>query len=263
MQTEAIFGLTLDNITVFLLSTFRVGGLFIAAPVFGQTTVPAQVKVMLTLMFGLFLFPLVGTQQFQIDPGLLPLVLMGAKELMYGLIIGFLFQLIFLGVQFGGGVLGYQIGYAMVNVIDPMTSESVPIIGQLKLILSTLIFFIIDGHHVILQALFESYKVVPLGHVAFNPLAMDAVLRATAAVFVVGVKIAAPVLVTLFIADICLGIVARTMPQMNILIVGFQVKIGAGLLMLAIGVPFFNFMFTKVFNQLSIDAFRITKGFAG
>ncbi len=263
MQTEAIFGLTLDNIVVFLLSTFRVGGLFVAAPVFGQTTVPVQVKIMLTLMFGYFLFPLVGTQTFQLDPGLLPLVLLGAKEFMFGLIIGFLFQLIFLGVQFGGGVLGYQIGYAMVNVIDPSTSESVPIIGQLKLILSTLIFFIIDGHHVILQALFESYKVVPLGHVSFNPLAMDAVMHASAAVFVVGIKIAAPVLVTLFITDICLGIVARTMPQMNILIVGFQVKIGAGLIMLALGLPFFQFMFTKVFNQLSIDAFTITKGFAG
>lgn len=263
MHSEAIFGLTLDNITIFLLSTFRVSGLFIAAPVFGQTTVPVQVKIMLILMFGYFLFPLVGTQSFQLDQGLLPLVLLGAKEFMYGLIIGFLFQLIFLGVQFGGGILGYQIGYALVNVIDPMTSESVPIIGQLKLILATLIFFIIDGHHVILQALFESFKVVPLGQVSFNPLAMDAVLRETAAVFVVGIKICAPVLVTLFITDICLGIVARTMPQMNILIVGFQVKIGVGLIMLALGLPFFQFMFTKVFNQMSIEAFSITKGFAG
>lgn len=263
MQTEAIFGLTLDNITIFILSTFRVGGLFVASPVFGQSTVPTQVKIMLTLMFGYFLYPLVGTQTFHLEPGLLPLVMLGVKEFMFGLIIGFLFQLIFLGVQFGGGVLGYQIGYALVNVIDPSTSESVPIIGQLKLIISTLIFFIIDGHHVILQALFESYKVVPLGHVAFNPLAMDAVMHATAAVFVVGIKIAAPVLVTLFITDVCLGIVARTMPQMNILIVGFQVKIGVGLTMLAVGLPFFNFMFTKVFNQLSIDAFSISKGFAG
>ncbi len=263
MHTEAIFGLTLDNITVFLLSTFRVGGMFVASPIFGQTTVPTQVKVMLTLMFGYFLYPLVGTQGFHIDPGLLPLVFVGVKEFMFGLVIGFLFQLIFHGVQFGGGLLGYQIGYALVNVIDPSTAESVPIIGQLKLIISTLIFFIIDGHHVVLQALFESFKVVPLGHVAFNPLAMDAVMHATAAVFVVGIKIAAPVLVTLFITDICLGILARTMPQMNILIVGFQVKIGVGLTMLALGLPFFQFMFTKVFNQLSIDAFQITKGFAG
>lgn len=263
MHTQAIFGLTLDNITVFLLATFRVAGLIIAAPVFGQANVPAQVKIMLALLFGYFPFPLVGTQQLQLDPGLIPLTMLGLRELAFGLIIGFLFQLIFLGVQYGGGLLGYQIGYALVNVIDPTTSENVPIIGQLKMIVSTLVFFLIDGHHTILQALFESYKVVPLGHVQFNPLALDQVLRLSGAVFAIGVKIAAPVLVTLFIVDICLGIVARTMPQMNILIVGFQVKIGVGLLMLALGLPLFNFMFAKVFNQISLEAFSIAKGFAG
>ncbi len=263
MHTEAVFGLTLDNLAIFLLTTFRVAGLMIAAPVFGQASVPAQVKIMLALLFGYFLFPLVGTQHLELDPGLAPLTMLGLQEFGFGLIIGFLFQLIFLGVQYGGGLLGYQIGYAIVNVIDPTTSENVPIIGQLKLIISTLVFFLIDGHHTILQALFESYKIVPLGHIEFNPMALNEVMRLSGAIFAIGIKIAAPVMVTLFIVDICLGIVARTMPQMNILIVGFQVKIGVGLLMLALGVPLFQFMFTKVFNQISLEALAITKGFAG
>ncbi len=262
MPEQAIFGLTLDNITTFLLTTFRVAGVMIAAPLFGQSHIPAQVKVMLALMFGYFLFPLVSTQTLALDPGLLPLVMMGLRELVFGLIIGFLFQLVFLGVQYGGGLLGYQIGYALVNVIDPTTSENVPIIGQFKMIIATLIFFIIDGHHTILQALFESYSVVPLGHVAFRPPAIEEVLKLSGSVFAIGIKVAAPVLVTLFITDIVLGIVARTMPQLNLLIVGFQVKIGVGLLMLVISLPIFNFLFAKIFNQVSLESLSIMKGFA-
>jgi flagellar biosynthetic protein FliR len=92
---------------------------------------------------------------------------------------------------------------------------------------------------------------------------LDHILAFAGAVFIIGVKIAAPVLVTLFITDVCLGIVARTMPQMNMFIVGFQVKIGAGLLMLALSLPFFQYMFSKVFNQMSIEALQLTRGFAG
>jgi len=260
---QSLFGLTLDNIVIFLLTTFRVGGLLIAAPIFGQRSVPAQIKIMLALVFGYFLFPLVGAQNVQVDPGLVPLALLAARELLFGLIIGFFFEIIFIAVQFGGGILGYQIGFALVNVVDPTTSDNVPIIGQFQVIIATLIFFLIDGHHVILQALFESFKYVPLGHVVFRGELLDHIITFVGSVFVIGVKIAAPILVTLFITDVCLGIVARTMPQMNMFIVGFQVKIGAGLLMIALSLPFFQYMFSKVFTQLSIKAFELTKGFTG
>ncbi len=261
-HSELILGLTLDNIVAYLLTTFRVGGLLIAAPIFGQRSVPAQLKIMLALVLGYFLFPLIGSQELAIDPGLFPIALVAARELLFGLIIGFFFQIIFIAVEFGGGILGYQIGFALVNIVDPSTSNSVPIIGQFKLIVATLIFFGIDGHHVVLQALFESFKFVPLGHVTFHAEILDHIVTFAGAVFIIGVKIAAPILVTLFITDVCLGIVSRTMPQMNMFIVGFQVKIGAGLLMIALALPFFQYMFTKVFNQMSIDAFDLTRGFA-
>ena len=104
---------------------------------------------------------------------MLPLLTLALREFLFGLIIGFLFQIIFFGVEFGGGLIGYQIGFAMVNIIDPTTSASVPIIGQFKLLIATLIFFLINGHHVMLQALFESFKLVPLGHVTFKAIAME------------------------------------------------------------------------------------------
>lgn len=263
MHTGAIFGLTLDNITLFLLTTFRVAGLFVAAPILGHSAIPPMVKILLTLLFGYFLFPYAGSTQFSLEPGLMPLIMVSLREFLFGLVIGFLFQIIFIGVEFGGGLIGYQIGFAMVNIVDPTTSTSVPIIGQFKLLLATLIFLLINGHHLVLQALFESFKIVPLGHVSFKPVALNELTRFAGAAFAIGVKVAAPVIVTLFITDVCLGIVARTMPQMNILIVGFQVKIGVGLLILGISLPVFTYVFTQLFNKMSLDALQITRGFAG
>jgi len=263
MQTEAVFGISLDNVVVFTLTTFRIGGMFVAAPILGHSAIPAMVKILLSLVLGYFLFPLASTQQFALEPGLLPLFTLAMREFLLGLIIGFLFQIIFMGVEFGGGLIGYQIGFAMVNIIDPTTSANVPIIGQFKLLIATLIFFLINGHHVMLQALFESFRLVPLGHITFRPANLIEVAKLAGAAFTIGIKVSAPVIVTLFITDVCLGIIARTMPQMNILVVGFQVKIGAGLLILAISLPVFNYVFTQLFSRLSIDAFQITKGFAG
>lgn len=263
MHTEAILGLSLDNIVVFLLTTFRVTGLFVAAPILGHSAIPPQVKVPLTLLLGYFLYPYAATQPLNLEPGLLPLVLLGTREFLYGMVIGFLFQIIFYGIEFGGGLIGYQIGFAMVNIVDPTTSTSVPIIGQFKLLLATLIFLLINGHHVVLQALFESFKLVPLGHVGFKPPALTDLTKFAGAAFAIGVKVSAPVIVTLFITDVCLGIVARTMPQMNILIVGFQVKIGVGLLVLGVSLPVFIYVFTQLFDKMSLDALQISKGFAG
>lgn len=263
MQTEAVFGISLDNVVVFILTTFRIGGMFIAAPMLGHSAIPATVKILLSLTLAYFLFPLASTQQFALEAGLLPLMTLALREFMMGLIIGFLFQIIFWGVEFGGGLIGYQIGFAMVNIIDPTTSANVPIIGQFKILIATLIFFLINGHHVMLQALFESFRLVPLGHVAFKPASLVEVAKLAGAAFTIGIKVSAPVIVTLFITDVCLGIIGRTMPQMNILVVGFQVKIGVGLAVLAISLPVFNYVFTQLFSRLSIDAFQITKGFAG
>jgi flagellar biosynthesis protein FliR len=263
VQTEAVFGISLDNIVVFILTTFRIGGMFVAAPILGHSAIPAMVKILLTLTLGYFLYPLVSTQHFALEAGLLPLLTLAMREFLCGLVIGFLFQIIFFGVEFGGGLIGYQIGFAMVNIVDPSTSTTVPIIGQFKILIATLIFFLINGHHVMLQALFESFRLVPLGHVNLKPETMLEVAKVAGVAFTIGIKVSAPVIVTLFITDVCLGIVARTMPQMNILVVGFQVKIGVGLLILAVSLPVFNYVFTQLFSRLSMDALQITRGLAG
>jgi flagellar biosynthetic protein FliR len=258
-----VLGLTQDNFLVFLLTIFRVAGLFAIAPILGHRLVPVKVRLLLTLLLAYFLFSYTGSTQLEIGPGLWPLVGIAVREFAFGLLLGFLFQILFIGVQFGGGVIGYQIGFALVNVIDPSTSTNISIIAQVKLLIATLVFLLINGHHIILQALFESFAFVPLGAVSFKTIVADGIVRFTGQVFVIGIKLAAPVMVTLFITDLCLGILARTMPQMNVFIVGFPLKIGIGLFILATTLPLFGYVFTKLVDSTSIEVMQITRGLAG
>jgi flagellar biosynthetic protein FliR len=255
-------GLSTDNILVFLLTLLRIAGLLIVAPVLGHRTIPRRLKIILSLFLAYFLFSYTGAVEVELSQGLLSLATVATKEFLFGLIIGFLFQIIFIGVQFGGGVIGYQVGFALVNVIDPTTSTNISIIAQAKLLLATLIFLLIDGHHLILQALFESYRLVPLGTVTFHGGLVEAIVSFTGGAFIIGVKLAAPVIVTLFVTDICLGIIARTMPQMNVFIVGFPLKIGTGLFVLAATLPLFNYVFTKLYDSTSLQVIEITSGFS-
>lgn len=263
MQTGSLLGLTSDNILIYLLTTLRMAGLFAIAPILGHRLIPATAKVLLSLILGYFLFSYTGATHVEVSQGLLGLAGLALKEFLFGAIMGFLFQIIFIGVQFGGGVIGYQVGFALVNVIDPTTSTNISIIAQVNLLLATLIFLLIDGHHLILKALFESYRFVPLGAVVFEGSLVEAIVHFAGGAFVIGVKLAAPVIVTLFVTDVCLGIIARTMPQMNVFIVGFPLKIGVGLFVLATTLPLFNFVFTKLYNTTSLEVIHITRGFSG
>lgn len=263
MQTGTLLGLTTDNLFVYFLTFFRLAGLFMIAPVLGHSSIPRPLKIILSLFLAYFLFSYTGAARIDLSQGLLGVGLLATREFLFGMILGFLFQIIFIGVQFGGGIIGYQIGFALVNVIDPTTSTNISIISQAKLLLATLIFLLINGHHLILQALFDSYRLVPLGAVTFDAGLLEAIVRFTGGAFVIGVKLAAPVIVTLFVTDICLGIIARTMPQMNVFIVGFPLKISVGLFVLAATLPLFNYIFTKLYETTSFDVIRISRGFAG
>ena len=258
-----MLGITQDNLLIFLLTAFRVAGLFAIAPILGHRLVPVKVRIPLTLLLTYFLFSYTSSTPIQVGDSLWPLAGLALRELGFGLLLGFLFQILFIGVQFGGGVIGYQIGFALVNVVDPSTSTNISIISQVKLLIATLVFLVINGHHVMLQALFESFKLVPLGQVSFNTVAADGIVKFAGETFVIGIKLAAPVVVTLFVTDLCLGILARTMPQMNVFIVGFPLKIGVGLFILATTLPLFGYVFTKLFDSTTVEVMQITRGLAG
>ena len=182
---------------------------------------------------------------------------LAVKELLVGIMIGFVFYSLFVGVQMAGAFVGFQIGFAIVNVIDPVTSQQISILAQFKFIMATLIFFLLDGHHMILQALVSSYQLVPIGEAVFNFSIHTEIARLIIGIFVIAIKLAAPVMATLILTDVGLGVVSRTVPQMNIFIVGFPLKIALGLFFTGAALPIFGVVFRKALVMINEESYKI------
>ncbi len=242
----------LGQFHVFLLILLRISALLVVLPLFGHRHFPGRARLGLGLALSLVVFPLV-VAPLGVPDSFLPYAVMMVREVTMGLLMGFAVLLLFIGVQFAGQLAGLQIGFGIVGVIDPQTNDQVEIIGQFFNILAVLLLLTTNGHHLILQALVHSFEVVPLGGVTLRPEVMQQFVALSAAVFVIAIKICAPILVSLFLISVALGILARTVPQMNVFIVGFPVQLGAGMAVLMVSLPLFYVVFTKLVQNLGRD----------
>ena len=248
-----------EKIQLFLLLLVRIGGLMLTAPVFSHNAIPRRIALAMTLGLGVILLPLFMDTPLPQSKSLVTLVFLCLTEFMVGIMIGLVFNIIFLSIRLGGAIVGYQIGFAMVNVVDPSSSEQVSVIGEFWFLLATLIFICLNGHHMIISGLVDSYRAIPLGSGAPSGAIGEWIIKYSALVFVLGVKFAAPAILTVFLVDVAMGVLARTMPQMNIFIVGFPVKIYAGLAVIGLSLPAFSYLLTKVTAGLDSELAHLMK----
>lgn len=234
---------------IFLLVFVRTIGVLATAPIFGHRAVISQSKAGFAFALAIALYPVVPIT-VEVSTQLIPYFFIAIKELVLGMMFGYVSRLVFVAVQFAGEVIGIDIGFGVVNVIDPMSSEQISIIGTFKNLIALVTFLLIDGHHIVIQALAESFSMVPLGGVQLTEMLAQGLIDMTAGVFVMAIKLAAPVVTALFLTSLALGIMARTVPQMNVFVVGFPLKIGVGMGMLAFSLPLFQTVLVKLFGDL-------------
>ena len=258
-----LWDVTADKLEVFLLVLFRLGGFFIIAPFWGHSQIPQQVRVAIALVLAWLVGPLVPAAGFTAAADLTGLLALAIREVVAGSIIGLAYAVLFFGIQSAGQVAGMQMGFAIVNVIDPQSEQNVSLLGEFKFIMMMLVFLIIDGHHLVLQSIIDSFRVVPIASLQTASLVPEKLIRLTALSFIIAVKIAAPMIVTLLLTDVALGVLARTVPQMNIFIVGFPLKIGVGMFVLAASLPLLSYVFTKLLAQVQWQTTAIIAAMSG
>ena len=224
----------------FLFVLFRVGAMIIFVPILGSRQIPAVLKIGLILFLSIAIFPLVQDRPIPEPKGLFDLSKFLMIDLTIGLGIAYISRLIFAAVQVAGTVVDFQMGFGVVNVIDPQTDTQVSVTAQLQNILAVFIFLAIDAHHYIFQAIVDSFFVINPFEINFASVTPEYVLHLFSATFTTAVKISAPVMAILFFLSVGLGLVARTVPQMNVFIVGFPLQIGVGLLMVGLSISFFS-----------------------
>jgi flagellar biosynthetic protein FliR len=217
----------------FLLVLFRMSGILVLTPVLGGAMVPVKVRVMLAMVLSLALFPMVESTPIVMPMTLSKLVLGLGGELALGLICGFMVNLVFLAAQMAGEVLARQMGISLGDVFNPLFEVQTPVVGQFYYLFAVVIFVSMNGHHILVKGLLGTFERVPLMGATFQPAMVSKMAGLMGHMFILMLKLSAPVLVSLLLIEVALGIIARTVPQMNVLIVGFPLKICVGLIIAA------------------------------
>ncbi|MGE5588738.1 MAG: flagellar biosynthetic protein FliR [Clostridia bacterium] len=250
----------ITGVQTYLLVLARIGGVFGFAPIFGSYNVPLQVKAGLSAVLGLVTFPLVQAPPAGYPADIAAYAACVGREILVGAVMGYVASLFMVAVQLAGQLVDIQIGFGLVNVVDPVANRQVTVMGQFQYLLAMLLFLVFNGHHAVLAGLVESYAVVPISGFALTARLEAGVVRLFCDTLVVAFKIAAPVTCTLFLTDLVMAVLARTVPQMNIFIVGFPLKIGVGLLTVVVALPLFVMVLRGTFSGLERDILAVFGG---
>ncbi len=213
----------LSYIPTFLLVFARVLAFFITLPLFSYRTIPTMFKIGFSFFLSLVIVTTMDNVSLQIDHLFFFLLI---KEVMVGLLIGLIAYIIISAVQIAGGFIDFQMGFAVANVIDPQTGAQSPLIGQYFYIFALLFLLSVNGHYLLIDGIVNSYQFIPLdGFLTFNDLFSEFIIRTFNKMFLIAFQMSIPLVGCLFLVDVALGIIARTVPQLNVFVVGLPLKI--------------------------------------
>lgn len=244
---------TPELVQSFLFSLLRVSAILVTMPIVGNAIVPAQVKGGLSLLMTIIIYPFVQSNLPLVAFGFLPLLLRMAAEVFIGVVIGFTARFIFAGIQFAGDMIGFQMGFSIASVFDPQTSQEISIVSEFQFMMVMIIFLFVDAHHIFLTAMVDSFRVLRIQDFHVSPEFFRRMVTLSGDVFVIAIKISAPIIAVLFFVNIGLGVIARTVPQINVFIVGIPLQIAVGLIFLGITAPIFLNVVMSLFQRLAGD----------
>lgn len=253
-----LFHLTGAQFETFLLVFLRVTSMLLIFPVFSAPQIPQLVRLGLGLIISFIVFHTVPVVHLSGD--LYELAIAVASQLALGIIVGFVASMVFTGVQFAGELIDLQMGFAIANVLNPQTQQNITIIGEFQLAIATLVFLATDSHHFLIQGIAGSFNLVPLPFIRLDPGIAGNVAMFFTQAFLIVFKIAAPVVVALFLTNVALAFMARVAPQMNVFVVGLPIQVGVGLIMMAISLPLMATVGPEIFQNVSREMDTIMRG---
>ncbi len=260
MIESALLNWTLGQVLNVLVIITRVGALIFLMPIIGATAVPMQVKALFTLMIALVLLPVVPVGLADLPDAPLGFVIFVATEVAFGGVLALMARFIFSAVQLAGQMVGIQMGMGMAGVMDPQSGVQVSSIGQFWSLTATMLFLAINGHHIFFSTLVESFQWVRPGTMHLSQATYDGILQGMSHMFVLAVKIMAPAAAALFFCHVGMGIIAKTVPQIPILVVGMPLNIGVGLLFVGLSLGYFVPLMINSFDTLSRVLPQLAKG---
>lgn len=240
-----------EKFQAFIICAARVSALIGATPVFNSAQAPVKIRAGLALLLSLALFPIIEpyipVHSFELST----IGLLVANEVLLGAMLGLIAQFIFTAVQFGGTIIGYQMGFAAANVFDPQSQRQISLMSQFQNVFAILIFLALDIHHIFLRALIESYQLLPPGYFNFSGEAIPFLMKLAGNMFILGVKFSVPILAVLLLSGLVLGLMTRVFPQFNVFMFSFPLNIGLAFLVIGLTLNMVAALLGREFGALS------------
>jgi flagellar biosynthetic protein FliR len=240
----------------------RVIAIVMTVPMLDSRNVPIIFKAGLAIALSLILYHQLDFSALSLQSNLIVFSIGVISEVLLGIIIGMAVKLVFAGIQLAGQLVGFQMGFSIANVMDPASSSQVPIIAQFNYIVAILVFLTLNAHHWFIKAMVESFRIIPPLQFYFSPDLMPLLMAIGGSMFVIAIKVGAPLIAVLLLTSVAMGLMARTVPQMNIFIVAMPLKIVVGIFFIGITLPFLVSFFHQTFTTLIEDLVRILKAIA-
>lgn len=224
VEAVALFGLVLS----------RMAGLFASIPLFGGRLVSTNVKVLIIFSMTLVCYPLLQLKMPAIPSDAISYGLIVAREAMVGITISLLVTVVFAAVEMCGQIIGLQMGLTIASQFDPVMGQQVPIMAMFQNAVAMLLFLSLSAHHIFIRAVMDSYQLLPIGSWHMNSQLLTFVINAASGLFSLSIRLAAPVMLSLLVTSVVMGMMARAFPQMNVFIVAMPLNIAIGFLVLGL-----------------------------
>lgn len=239
------------QVTTFFLLFIRWSALFAFLPVFNSNAIPNRVKAAFVVWFTFVTFPITPIITF--SPTMANVFLAILNEVTFGFFTGIALQIVFMILQFAGQLISFVMGLTMANIVDPNSGIQTPVISQFFTLTATVIFLAVNGHHLMLLLVAKSLQTMPFGEF-FNMRHMgEYLMMEMGRFFVLGFSLAFPILSISILSDIIFGMIMKSMPQFNLLVIGFPIKIGLSIVVIMAILSSMMFMFKKeIFHVIEI-----------
>ena len=214
----------LDELHVFVFVLARLSGLMMTAPILGAKSVPMQIRALLAVALSLVVTPIFWSIQIDRPDHMFDLAILIAQETMLGMTLGLGVMILFMGLQVAGQTIAQMSALSLADVFDPTFDSNLSVFSQLFEVIALSCFLVIGGHRLVMTGLLETFRWMPPGEISFHHGIAQTLVEITSQSFVLGLRAAAPTIASLLLAILILGLISRTLPQLNVLAVGFSVN---------------------------------------
>ncbi len=263
MVDTALLNWTLSQVLALIVILIRVGPLLFMMPVVGSDSVPTQIKALFSLMTSLVLLPVVPVNASMLPVTAIGFLVFVATEVAFSATLALFAHFIFAAVETAGQMVGIQMGMGMAGTMDPQNGSQTSPVGAYWHLVAILLFLAVDGHHIFFRTLVASFTWVPPGTLHLGQATYEGMMRGAGEMFVLAVKVMAPASAVLFFMDVAMGIVAKTVPQIPVMIVGMPVKIAVGFIFVGMSLNLFLPLMIKNFDTLGRLLPKLAMGMGG